>query len=411
MIDYLKILPKSLAALIFCCIVGAFLPSKSTAQSGYVLEPIPDVWYNSVDGIRVGVRVLGYVPGTFGGGPHRLDAGIWLGTKIPEHPVSYYLSFTEPIPSISAFGSEANINLTSLYRTGFQQHGITFNKRWQTGFEERNYKELSIGFRAEHRFDEDYLLYPQLWQDDWLFLIGVDLDITHENKLGRYYLSFRTDLNLGGQYQEFIRSAVSVQQEWAFSETFSLTGRLFAGAASNQAAPEYLFMRSLETARFWMNSGLTRARGTIPPAWIEAGFIQVTGGPNLRGYLNRDIELLNNSVTPLFTSFTAFNLQLGYPNPLDAAFNNISVVGEFINLHSYLFLDTGTSLGFTASEVDELLADAGAGFRFSINIPDKLGKPRGLVIRYDIPFWVSHPGNEEPFKFRSVIGIGAVISL
>lgn len=376
-----------------------------------MLEPIPDIWYNSVDGVRVGLRVLGHVPGTFGAGPHRLDAGIWLGTKFPEHPVSYYFSFTEPIPSISAYGNEASINLTTLYRTGFQQHGLIFNKRWQTGFEERNYKEFSIGFRAEHRFDEDYLLYRQLWQDDWLFLIGADLDITHENKAGRYYLSVRTDLNLGGAHEEFIRAEVSAQQEWILSDDFTLTGRFFAGAASDQTAPEYLFMRSLETARFWMNSGLTRARGTIPPAWFEAGVIQVTGGPNLRGYLNRDIELLNNSATPLFTSFTAFNLQLGYPNPLDDAFNSISVIGEFIHLRSYLFLDAGTSLGFTASEVDELLADAGAGFKFSINIPDNLGKPRGLIIRYDIPFWVSHPGDENSFKFRSVIAIGAVISL
>ncbi len=47
----------------------------------------------------------------------------------------------------------------------------------------------------------------------------------------------------------------------------------------------------------------------------------------------------------------------------------------------------------------------------SINIPDYLGKNRGLMLRYDLPLWLSHPGNEANFKFRNVIGLGAVINL
>jgi hypothetical protein len=160
-----------------------------------------------------------------------------------------------------------------------------------------------------------------------------------------------------------------------------------------------------------MNSGLTRARGTIPPAWMRSGNIQVAGGANLRGYTYQDIQRLNNFVDPLFTSLSSVNLELDYPNPLDKAFSKIPVFGGFIRLRSYLFFDAGTSLGLTSFEDERVLADAGPGFLFSINIPDYLGKPRGIMIRYDLPLWISHAGTENSFKFRNVIGIGTVISL
>lgn len=401
------------------CIIIAFVfgvSNISFAQSenkslSYELLPAPDVWYNSVDGVRVGGRLLGQVPGTFGDGPHRLNLGFWVGTNFPANPVSYYLQFTEPIPSISDFGSEANVSLETSYRTGFQSHGLSFNKRWQTGFNELNYKELSIGFRGEHRFNKEYLLYRQLWQDNWLYLANLNLDITDENPLGRYLISLSVDGNIAGKVEEFLRSTVSFHQQIELSPSFTLYSRLYSGFASEQTAPEYLFSHSTKSARAWMNKGLTRARGTIPPLWMEAGNIQVTGGPNLRGYLYQDIESLNNGGLPLYTSLSSVNLELDYPNPLDKLINDIPVLGGFINLRSYLFFDAGTSLGLTEFEEDRTLSDAGLGFLFSIDIPDYLGKSRGIAIRYDLPLWLSHPGTEDSLKFRNVIGIGAIISL
>ncbi len=394
----------------FCAATIAKAQSEGVHKQ-YQISPAPDLWFNTVDGVRAGVRVVGEVPGSFGDGPHRLNAGIWLSTYFPTYPVSYYLEFTEPIPSLSDFGNEASVSLESSYRTGFQSHGLRFNKRWQAGFNEQNYKELSIGFRGEHRFDKEYLFYPQLWQDDWLFVSSAGLDITNESPLGRYLLSFSADGNIVGETDAFIRSAITFRQQTELNEHFTLFSRLYSGFATEGTAPEYLFSHSMEPARWWMNNGITRARGTIPPAWMGSGNIQVGGGPNLRGYLYQDIQSLNDGEVPLYTSLSSVNFELDYPNPLDKAISNIPVVGELVSLRSYLFFDAGTSLGLTKIEEDRTLSDAGMGFLFSINIPDFLGKPRGLAIRYDLPLWLSHPGNENSFKFRNVIGIGAVISL
>lgn len=401
-------------AAVLLMITITLIPEKSTAQSesgSYEILPAPDIWYNSVDGVRVGVRVVGQQSGTFGDGPHRLNAGLWLGTKFPDNPVSYYLKFTEPIPALSDFGSEANISLETSYRTGFQDHEINFNKRWQPGFDELNYRELSVGFRAEHRFNSDYLFYGQLWQDQWLYIASANFNIHDEGSLGRYVFSISADGNFAGPANEFLRSEVAFHQQIDLSGNFLLYTRLYSGFATEESAREYLFTHSLKPARFWMDRGLTRARGTIPPNWMAHGNIQVTGGPALRGYNNQDIQTLNAGLAPLYTSLSSINLELDYPNPLDRGIRNIPILGEFMNLRSYLFFDAGTSLGFTSFEEDRVLSDAGLGFLFSINIPDFLGKPRGLAIRYDLPLWLSNPGTEDSFAFRNVIGIGAVISL
>lgn len=411
--DFIGKIGSITAASIFLIITA--ISHKAVAQSGqsrgYQILPAPDVWYNSVDGVRVGIRFRGETPGTFGDGRHRVNAGVWLGTKFPDHPVSYYFSLTEPIPRLSDFGSEANIQAETSYRTGFQSHGVTFNKRWQTGFNEMNYTELGIGISAEQRFEHDYLLYPQLWQDEWLYPVSATLLRTRANKAGRYLFSWTAHANFAGSHPDFFRTEVAFQQRVPISESFIFSGRIYTGLATDETAPEYLFSHSMNSVRRWVDHGLTRARGTIPPAWMRSGNIQITGGANLRGYLYQDIQVLNRDRTPLYTSLSSVNMELDYPNPLGHTLKNIPMVGEFIDFRSYLFFDSGTSAGLTSIEESRILADAGPGFLFSINIPDYLGKSRGLMIRYDLPVWISHPGSENHFEFRNVIGIGAIISL
>jgi len=410
--DYLKC---ALVFFILFFMMAGFSSSSLFAQErskSYEFIPFPDLWYNDVDGIRVGLTVRGQKPGTFGDGPHRLNFGIWLGTWIPDEPVSYYLTFTEPISSISDFGSEGNVQLFSSYRTGFQRHGISFNKRWQKGFNEQNFKEFSIRIKGQDRFNNEYLLFPALWQEDWLFLSELDFRIHSTNSLGQLTVFQSATVNVIGDHPSFIRSTTTIEQKIPMGESFGLNTRLFLGLASKNTAPEYLFTHSLKPAISWQDKGLTRAKGTIPVSWMESGIFQVSGGADLRGYTEQDIEFIDNGLPPLFTGIGAINVELDYPNPLNIAFKKIPFLGDLLEFRSYTFFDAGTSPGFTKAEEDRWLSDAGLGFMFSLNIPDNLGNPRGIVLRYDVPFWVSNPElNESSFKYRNLIGIGAIISL
>ncbi len=102
--------------LIIFIIYFGLTQSNAQQSKSYEIIPAPDLWYNDVDGIRVGLRLKGQVPGTFEDGPHRIDAGVWLGTWIPSDPVSYYFNYTQPIGAISDFGSEGNVQVTSSFR-------------------------------------------------------------------------------------------------------------------------------------------------------------------------------------------------------------------------------------------------------------------------------------------------------
>ncbi|MDR8391038.1 hypothetical protein NC796_07810 [Aliifodinibius sp. S!AR15-10] len=382
----------------------------SQDSRGYELLPYPDVWYNDVDGIRVGARLIGQVPGTFGDGPHRLNAGVWLGTWWPENPVSYNFVFTEPIPSISGFNSEGNVQLLSSVRTGLSRHSIRFNKRWQPGFNEYHYFEISAGLTTQKRFDLAYTQYPNTWQQDWLWLGNLQFRLQNENGLGRYRFHSDLSVNMFGDAPSFTQSETQFVQRALLGKGFVLRGRLFAGIASNQAVPEFLFGRSFRSTGQWVQNSLVRAKGTIPTTWMDSGIFQVAGGANLRGYSEQDISALERGQRPLLTSVGSVNIEIDYPNPVDHAIKKIPTVGKLMQLRSYLFNDTGTSLGLTGQEESRVLSDAGLGFMLSLNIPDYLGNPRGLMLRYDIPLWLSHPEGDQHFSYRSVVGVGAIFT-
>ncbi|MBD3615726.1 MAG: hypothetical protein HUJ22_04065 [Gracilimonas sp.] len=395
------------------------VPGLAFAQSDrYKLKFAPDLWYNNVDGIRVGARVFGEIEGTFRDGPHRLDAGVWLATNIPELPVSYYLSFTEPVAAISSYGNEGNIQIRSSIRTGYSHHQVSLNKRWQTEFNELKFTEWSLFFSQEKMFDADYRPYPQLWQTDWKSLLGMNMWLSKVFDIGKFDLQASVKQNLVSS-ASYTVGAVEVKQQIPLGKGFNVRLRGFSGINSSDAAPEYQFGRSYRQPVEWLNNGVTRAQGTLPNTLLDDGLFQIAGGANLRGYTFQDFEELANSQNPLTYNFTmSLNAEVEYPNPVNNLFKQ-SIIGDFVHLRSYVFGDIGRfyrnnymQTPGVQSDILNVNSDAGLGFQFSLNIPDYLGKDRGFAIRYEIPFWLSHPnGNENTFKFRNLIGIGAVISL
>jgi hypothetical protein len=409
----LTLIVALLSALIF------FTDSEAQNRS-YELIPAPDLWYNDVDGIRLGVRLKGQVPGTFEDGPHRLDFGIWVGAWLPDLPVSYYLSYTEPIPAWSDYGSEASVQAISSIRTGYHRHGLAFNKRWQQGFDERRYRELSLFNSYERRFDDEYAAFPLLWSGNHHILTALTTELQDDNRLGWYNISLNGSL----QYLDdaFGRVSLTATQSIPLGNYWGFRVRAFAGLASENTAPEFLFSRSSVPAVQTLQAGVTRAKGTIPQPWMESGNFHVAGGANLRGYTSQDVNTfqLNPCVDcvtaelaifnpALFRSMAAINTEFDYLNPVALLFERIPYVAEFVDFRSYLFFDAGRSLGLY-DESTEISANAGAGFSLSLNIPDYLGKPRGFVLRYEMPFWLSQPGTQDAFRFRHLFGFGAVIS-
>lgn len=404
---------RLLAGLLIASGFSFFATTGADGQSSpknYELNFAPDLWYNDVDGIRVGLRTRGQVPGTFDDGPHRLDAGIWLGTWFPRIPVSYYVKYTNPIERISDFNSEGSYSITSSIRTGFHRHGIGFDKRWQPGFNDDEYTEFSAFGGAYRHFKSEYLPFPALWQDDWTPFIYLNTEHQRFSSAGIWYFRGSVHTGMVNGDDSFSTLQGELRKRIEPNRSFNVRLRLSGGVTAGDVPPEHRFMASQAPAKHWMTSGFYRAKGTVPTPWMNSGVFQVTGnGPNIRGYSRRDIKAAGEGLPLFYNQYGAFNAEVAYPNYIDRLFEQVPVLGDFLRLRSYLFTDIFT--GYAELTEDwENLANAGAGFALTLNIPDQIGKPRGFVLRYDVPFWLSSPeeGHNE-FRYRSVFSFGAVI--
>lgn len=388
------------------------ISSLAAAQPKYQLSPGPDLWYNSVDGFRLGLRLKGQVAGTFGDGPHRLDMGVWLGSKLPKDPVSYYVSLTEPIAAWSDFGSEAAVEGFSSIREGMHWHGLTVRKRWQQGFNDREFVSggLTAGYRQ--RYDDRYPAFPQLWQGRPVYeATATGLFRREFEGLGPYSLSARASVGRVETATSRIYAQLELEQQAVtpLGNLFSFRHRLFLGVSGDDAPVESRYRLGGGRAVDWMNSGITRSRGTIPQPWMRDGWVAVAGGPNLRGYHRGEALRMAEGASVTHASVAGANFELDLPNPVSWLLDKVPVVGGLLQSKLGVFHDVGAPL---AGSDTALRADAGMGLALGLNLPEYLGRSGMFTFRYDVPLWLSHPGvGEPPWKYRSVLGVWSIISL
>lgn len=407
------------------------LPNALRAQllgsDRYELRLVPDLWYNSVDGIRAGVRFRGEDPRTFLDGPHRLSAGIWLATRFPDDPVSYRVSYTHPIAFISDDLGEGSLRLNSTIRTGIYWHEAGIQKRWQPGFDEFVSYDLILMAGFYQRFDDAYLIWSSQWQDDPIIYVRPHFRMRGRNRMGRSTLRIsatggwnpsRESLHqdyagnvadhpgLLGADGLFSKASAELLQQAHLRYGFFVRTRLFGGWASDSTPPEQRFYPSQAPAFDWIESGWTRASGTLPSQWFRSGWIHVPGSAGLRGYTGKTSRLLESGKAAWIQHSLAINADIGFPNPLSMWLKNRQWVGEFVRFESYLLIDAGWV--FETEDENSLLWSSGAGVMLSLNIPDYLGQDRGFFLRYEIPAWVSDPADQEPvLKYRHLLGLGA----
>lgn len=394
--------------LILMALVLVVTGNEVAAQGKYTVSPAPDLWYNTIDGARIGMRIRGQMAGTFGDGPHRLDAGIWLGSKLPSDPVSYYVSLTEPIPAFSEFGSEATVEGFSSIRDGYHMHGFAASKRWQRGFNEKEFTAIRLQSSYSQRYDTRYALIPDMWQTRPVYSVETTFQTRSESELwGAFsqtlHLSIGTFLH--SDTRSFLQLEVEHLSDKYLGSGFALKHRLFMGLSGSDTPVEREYRMSSGKAIDEIGSGITRSRGILPQSGIENGWIHSADGPNLRGYGRLEMSRLLEGRPATARNVGALNLEFDYPNPVSWALSRIPVLGGVLNSRMYLFSDHGLANNSVKS-------NAGAGLSVGLNIPDYLGRNRSLSLRYDVPAWLSKPSSGEPnWEYRPVFGIWSVINL
>ncbi|HEY0976292.1 MAG TPA: hypothetical protein VGE21_02385, partial [Flavobacteriales bacterium] len=169
-----------------------------------------------------------------------------------------------------------------------------------------------------------------------------------------------------------------------------------------------------------MGNKYVRSMGIVPYDWTTVGatlnHFQHGGGLGLRGYAGyvAPEQLSDGTVITTWygNSGAAFNAELDLdglvrfrPGPL----------ARYLHLDAYLFGDVGTmgyrlvtDGGTTELRLAPPRADAGVGFALSLRKFGPLTGIEPLVIRFDMPLFLSNlpAGDTEHLAFRYVIGVG-----
>lgn len=378
-------------------------------QSGnYNLSFHPDIWYNDVDGIKAGTVFKGRMSGTAEEGPHRIDLGIWLGMWFPSLPISYDLTYTEPVSSLSEYGNEFNLQLHSMVREGYHSHGVSVNKRWQNDQDYHSFWQAGFDYKFEKRFDHEYILFPILWSDRWKGLIKPNFAHQHINRAGIFSFNLHSRLNTIDTF--FYTASVSISQQIKIVGNWELRLRGYAETVSDDAYNEYMLLLSSGSEIERLDNRISRSKGTVPVNWMNKGYVHFAGGANMRGYQKPVINSIIENQPQLYKSAGALNIEFDFPNPIQYAITNTEMISGFLSFRSYFFTDLGSAYGHSDSDEDGIFSNLGAGLALSLNIPDYRGRPRGFVIRYESPFWLSDPDGNEKFHWRHLLGFGATIT-
>lgn len=369
----------------------------------YAVRYRPDLWYNAVDGVKVGVKFAG----DYFGFKHKFDARVWYNTGLAfsgqsddvvndRDVMSYQVQYATPV------GHKAGIGIESRWVDGWMYHRLNVNRQMANG-------HFEVNFASADRRNASYLLYPEFANkglDNW---VNVKLERNYKQFNGGGKLILQSQAPI--IYSDYSYASVSAElqnhQQW---KKLVLRTRAVAQLIDGSSvAPEAMLQLSGANTYELMNDKFTRSIGWLASdqqAFSRTGnHLHQGGGLNIRGF--GGIATTNQSGTDSFfiyagTKGAALNAELDFGNYINPKLKRL---GRLVQLNPYLFTDLGV-LANALNQNSGLRMDAGVGAELKWQSPNPVAyKP--FSIRFDMPFFLNRiPAEEQDYvKFRYVIGI------
>lgn len=396
----------------------------------------PDVWYNPVDGIKIGAHVEGDYMNTM----HKMDASVWINTHMLQH------GDFEVYKSQGWYDKYAALNYSFNHISPITRRmpklQTQINSRWLDGlwYHRGGLNWLLNGnntfsgyFQTMSRpltYDKDYLMYVNEWSSvRGLPNTSVNASWAHsysyKRGYGNYKLSIRAPFLSGNSAAAFNYSyaqleAVNTNRIGKLDVRTRLFGRY--GQGSNIPSESALWLAGANPEEL-MENKYTRTIGFTPDSWSsingnDVNHFQQGGGLNLRGYAGYFIADDRNG-----------NILIGYKGRSGAS-ANIEVefddyirfapkgIRHVLHLDAYLFADAGAIELSNAALAQywkispttmwsDIRIDAGLGFALTVKKFIWFDKAKPLTIRFDMPVVLNRPpyANPDYAAFRYVIGI------
>ncbi len=371
----------------------------------------PDVWFNAVDGMKVGVNTHF----EYAKVKHVLDISFWVNTglgaessalKDNRDPFSYRLVYKNLV------GRDAYIFWDTRILDGIFYDNLGFEKAFGNNKFTFRYKSISM-------FDKKGTYWPYVdsttREDKTNSSINIDYQRNYKYKKGNGVInsSLRGNgFNKDYAYASFKFEVINHNK----IGKLDIHTRWFFQHIEGTAIPEE-FMLNLAGANMedMLESKFTRSRGYIPQQWLGYGastnHFQMGGGLNLRGYAGYLAPITANNI-----QYNLYRGNGGTSASVEVDFDRLvrfrpKLTRNFLKMDLYAFGDAGIlyNSNITADGIESpLRMDAGIGTALSVYRWGKRNLIQPLTLRFDMPFLL----NTQPFadkgyvQNRWVIGIG-----
>ena len=401
----------------------------------YRLDVRPDLWWNSVDGIKAGV----HFEGDYLFSLYKIDASIWFNTHLLQEgayqsyqgeqlygrypAVSYSVNYVSPITRNLP---KLQLQISSRFLDGLWYHRGGFN--WLL-----NDKNI-IQFFAQSMWRPnvnalDYLADPNQWssndkQRNTSLNLAWGHNYSYMHGTGKYTFTFRAPFLSGNNYPFDYAYAQLESVNYNHFGRLDVRTRLFGRYGTGSRLPlESLLNMAGANSEELMENKYTRSRAFVPTEWdgiskYDVNHFQMGGGLNLRGYAGYyapDERHAANYVGYQSRSGAAANVEVGFENYMPW---RPKLFRNWLHANVYAFGDAGmTELSipssrnvYTISPSDlwsSVHIDAGLGMAFTVKNWGVFEKAKPLTIRLDLPLFLNRPpyNNNQYATVRYVVGI------
>ena len=367
------------------------------AEDAYTIRHRPAIWYNDIDGAKVGYHFYGSRQGFW----DRYRLGLYYGA------VSGQLDFSASIHRpLRLFGGNATLTFSGYRMEGRNDGRITMHIVRRPKLLEPPTQEYTFGYGYHELRDPDYLVSPEIY-DTLSADTGPFFAYAVEPQLDVASVRFGVNFDIGRDwFQGDVNYERVASELWLKSrpEVVKLDWRMRVfGGFSNKAPLQRKFNLAgggamKQEERFWLRS---------PAAVPEDLHYLEPGDGNLRGY---------QAGTFVVNKLIAFNAEIGkklpglIAKPLAPVLGTMSIYGFY---DAGWILDTSNPVGSSArvqslvdgGVMDARLEDAGVGIRSDVKWPFW-----NFTWRFDVPLYVNHPevnAESEQTDWRYVFSIVA----
>jgi aminopeptidase N len=379
----------------------------------YELFVRPDFWYNSYDGLKIGIHMNGNYMQKL----HNLHASVWMNTGLLQNadiadknlfdPISFNVQYNT---STHKLMKHSWITLHTKWLDGLNSYRIRFSKQDR---KQKNtfYTEYKSMIRIDST-DLHYLLYPNDWKINQLnntITLGVLHTYKYVKGRGEIDLSLRSSTLFSDyNYAQLTLEAKNYNQ---ITKKLDFNTRVFAliGTGNNTPYESALYLAGANPEQL-MENKFTRSAGIIPSDMAgfnnATGNFQMGGGLNLRGYNNYvAVESLPDTI--VFSYRGKSGVSISGELEFDKLIKFKPKRLKAFKIDTYIFGDAGyLDFGQKTYNISDVRVDAGLGAALTIRKWGPLQTVNPLTIRFDFPVFLNRPpASEEFFQFRWLIGI------